>query len=68
MQIKCTSCGASSNSNIGQSCNYCGNNMADDTVISNRIQALNSNGNIFKLAEVAFEGENYLEAINYYNK
>jgi len=42
--------------------------MADDTVISNRIQALNSNGNIFKLAEVAFEGENYLEAINYYNK
>ena len=66
--IKCISCGASNNNNIGQSCNYCGNKLTDDTIISNRIKALNSNGNLFKLAEVAFEGENYDEAINYYNK
>lgn len=68
MQIKCTSCGASNNNNIGQSCNFCGNKLIDDTIITERIKALNSNGNLFKLAEVAFEGENYLEAINYYNK
>ncbi len=68
MQIKCTSCGATNQNIQGQNCNYCGNTLTDDKVIINRIQAINLNGNLFKLAEVAFEGSNYDEAINYYNK
>lgn len=68
MQIKCTSCGATNQNIQGQNCNYCGNTLTDDIVILNRIQALNLNGNLYKLAEVAFEGGNFDEALKYYNK
>jgi tetratricopeptide (TPR) repeat protein len=68
MQTKCTSCGAS-NSSEESNCNYCGSAISiDNNTINDRIEKLNSNGNLFKLAETAFQGEDYDEAIKYYNK
>lgn len=68
MLTKCQSCGASNESNEGQNCSYCGAVIIDNNEIINSIEKLNANGNLFKLAEVAFEGNDYDEAINYYNK
>ncbi len=68
MQIKCTSCGASQNTNEGEECSFCGSTIIANEEIKNRIDKLNANGNLFKLAEVAFEGSDFDEAINYYNK
>lgn len=68
MKIKCQSCGALQDSNEGQNCQFCGGIISASTEINASIEKLNANGNLFKLAEVAFEGGNYDEAINYYNK
>ena len=68
MNVKCQSCGASQNINEGQNCNFCGSVILDNEDIKNRIEKLNAYGNLFKLAEVAFEGSDFDEAINYYNK
>lgn len=68
MQMKCQSCGASQNAKEGQNCTYCGSVIIENKEIENRIDRLNANGNLFKLAEAAFEGEDYDEAINYYNR
>ncbi|MFN9115328.1 MAG: CFI-box-CTERM domain-containing protein [Bacteroidota bacterium] len=68
MNVKCQSCGASQNINEGEKCSFCGSVIASNEEIKNRIDNLNANGNLFKLAEVAFEGEDFEEAIKYYNK
>jgi len=68
MQIKCQSCGASQNINESLECGFCASTMVASEEIKNRINKLNENGNLFKLAEVAFEGGDYDEAIKYYNK
>jgi len=68
MQIKCQSCGASQNTNQGQECSFCGSTIIVNEEVKNRIDKLNANGNLFKLAEIAFEGGDFDEAINYYNK
>jgi tetratricopeptide (TPR) repeat protein len=68
MLVKCTSCGAPQNNSEGQNCSFCGSIVIANELIQNRIDKLNANGNFFKLAEVAFEGGNFDEAINYYNR
>jgi tetratricopeptide (TPR) repeat protein len=69
MQIKCTSCGANHAIKESSACSYCGNPVTNgENEISKRIDKLNANGNLFKIAETSFEGENYEEAIVYYNK
>jgi tetratricopeptide (TPR) repeat protein len=68
MQNNCQSCGASQNNNKGQECSFCGSVFRTNEEIENRISKLNANGNFFKLAEVAFEGQDFEEAIKYYNK
>jgi len=68
MKIKCQSCGALQDSNEGQNCQFCGGIISASTEINASIEKLNANGNLFKLAEVAFEGGDCDEAINYYNK
>jgi hypothetical protein len=68
MQVKCQSCGASQNINEGQKCSFCGSVIIANEEIKNKIDKLNANGNLYKLAEVAFEGSDFDEAINYYNK
>ena len=68
MNVKCQSCGAAQNINENLNCIFCGSVINDNGDIKNRIEKLNSNGNLFKLAEVAFEGGDFDEAINYYNK
>jgi tetratricopeptide (TPR) repeat protein len=68
MQIKCSSCGASQNYIEGTECTFCGSLITANSEVSKRIEKLNSNGNLFRLAEVAFEGGNFEEAILYYNK
>jgi tetratricopeptide (TPR) repeat protein len=67
MKVNCSACGATNESSISE-CQFCGNSLSIQNIdIENKIKALNDQGNKFKLAEVAFEGENYDEAINYYN-
>lgn len=68
-QIKCTSCGATQEIENNQSCEYCGNlievEKAEkfyDDVISGEF------GNYLIMADTALEAEDYVEAINYYNK
>jgi tetratricopeptide (TPR) repeat protein len=68
MNIKCQSCGASQEINYGGNCSYCGSGIIVSDEIKNSIDKLNANGNLFKLAEVAFDGGDYDEAISYYNK
>ena len=69
MQIKCTSCGATQKISEGLNCSYCGSAIIEgNNIINEKIEKLNSNGNLFKLAETAYEGEDYDEAIKYYNK
>jgi tetratricopeptide (TPR) repeat protein len=68
MKVKCQSCGALQDANEGQNCQFCGGIISVSTEINASIEKLNANGNLFKLAEVAFEGGDYDEAINYYNK
>jgi tetratricopeptide (TPR) repeat protein len=69
MPIKCTSCGATQELAANHQCGYCGSAINDkDNSIQNRIEKLNEDGNLFKLAEMAFEGEDFDEAIKYYNK
>ena len=64
----CNSCGASQKNANQSNCSFCGA-LYDNTThkIEQSIQKLNEHGNKFKLAEVAYEGENYDEALNYYN-
>jgi tetratricopeptide (TPR) repeat protein len=67
MKVNCSACGATNESSSSE-CQFCGNSLSIQNVeIENKIRALNDQGNKFKLAEVAFEGENYDEAISYYN-
>lgn len=68
MQVKCSSCGASQNINEGQNCSFCSNVISDNQEIRKSIDKLNANGNLFKLAEVAFDGSDFDEAISYYNR
>lgn len=68
MNVKCQSCGASQNINEGENCSFCGSVIIANEELKNRIDKLNANGNLFKLAEVAFEGSDFDEAIDYYNK
>lgn len=67
MKTNCSACGAQNEVGL-KNCTYCGNVLTISEEMQNRIDSLNENGNYFKLAEVAFEGGNYDEAINYYNK
>jgi tetratricopeptide (TPR) repeat protein len=67
MNVNCSACGAMNDSSDTE-CQYCGNLLSIQTgEFESKIKILNEQGNKFKLAEVAFEGENYDEAINYYN-
>jgi tetratricopeptide (TPR) repeat protein len=67
MNKYCSSCGAN-NDLSNKDCQFCGNSLDIQTgEFESKIQSLNEQGNKFKLAEVAFEGENYDEAISYYN-
>lgn len=68
-QTKCTSCGATQEIENNQSCEYCGNlievEKAEkfyDDIISGEF------GNFLIMADTALEAEDYVEAINYYNK
>ena len=48
---------------------FCGTALQEDnSIFQGAIDKLNADGNKFKLAEVAFEGGDYDEAITYYNK
>jgi tetratricopeptide (TPR) repeat protein len=69
MGIKnCQACGAS-NRNDKANCDFCGTALQqDNNLFQGTIDKLNADGNKFKLAEVAFEGGDYDEAIAYYNK
>jgi tetratricopeptide (TPR) repeat protein len=67
MKIYCSACGAK-NEKSNSECQYCGNSLTIQTgEFESKIKVINEQGNKFKLAEVAFEGENYDEAIKYYN-
>lgn len=67
MKRNCTACGGI-NDNSYNDCQYCGNSLNNNPgEIESIIKTINEQGNKFTLAEVAFEGENYDEAINYYN-
>jgi tetratricopeptide (TPR) repeat protein len=67
MKLHCSACGAK-NDPSNNECQYCGNSLSIQTGdFESKIKVINEQGNKFKLAEVAFEGENYDEAINYYN-
>lgn len=69
MDLLCQNCGASQDmQNVHNQCNYCGSAIISNQEIQKRIDQLNSNGNLFRLAEVAFEGGDFEEAIVYYNK
>ena len=67
MKINCSACGAQ-NDNSDSECKYCGNALSiQPGNLESKIKELNEHGNKFKLAEVAFEGEDFDEAITYYN-
>lgn len=66
--INCEACGAS-NEKAKANCDFCGTALQEDnSIFQGTIDKLNADGNKFKLAEVAFEGGDYDEAIAYYNK
>jgi len=68
MKVNCSACGAM-NESLNNECQYCGNSLSIQTGdFESKIKVLNEQGNKFKLAEVAFDGGDYDEAINYYNK
>lgn len=68
MKVNCSACGAM-NESLNNECQYCGNPLSIQTgEFESKIKVLNEQGNKFKLAEVAFDGGDYDEAINYYNK
>ena len=68
MKVNCSACGAQ-NEKSSNECQYCGNSLSTQNgEFEKQIIKINEHGNNFKLAEVAFEGCNYDEAINYYNK
>lgn len=68
MIVNCSACGAM-NESLNNECQYCGNSLSIQTgEFDSKIKVLNEQGNKFKLAEVAFDGGDYDEAINYYNK
>ncbi|MFC4232184.1 tetratricopeptide repeat protein [Parasediminibacterium paludis] len=67
MKVNCSACGAL-NETFDNKCQYCSSSLKIETnSFENKIKVLNQQGNKFKLAEIAFEGENYDEAISYYN-
>ena len=69
MNIRCQNCGASQDMhNVNNQCEYCDSIITSNQEIQKRIDQINSNGNLFRLAEVAFEGGDFDEAIMYYNK
>lgn len=68
MKVNCTACGGLNDSLNSSDCLYCGTSLSlRSGDFESKIKILNEQGNKFKLAEVAFEGENFDEAINYYN-
>jgi hypothetical protein len=68
MKINCSACGAMSSALDSNECSYCGNSLTNQgNDFERRVKVLDEHGNKFRLAEVAFEGENYDEAISYYN-
>jgi tetratricopeptide (TPR) repeat protein len=68
MKLNCSACGALNDSLNSSQCSYCGNSLIiQENDFERRVNILDSHGNKFRLAEVAFEGENYDEAISYYN-
>jgi tetratricopeptide (TPR) repeat protein len=68
-QVKCSSCGATQEIEKDQDCNYCGTPIKFKAALKLYNDTLKGDlGNFLIMAETALDGDDYKEAINYYNK
>jgi hypothetical protein len=69
MQLKCNSCGAVQSLSETTKCSYCSNEIVIEKAKEFYETSISSeSGSFILIAETALEGENYKEAIDYYNK
>lgn len=68
MSVYCSLCGRKQDSESPVYCISCGATFEPGVQLLRVIVSLNDHGNLFRLAEAAFEGGNYEEAVAYYNR